>query len=219
MASVELSFSTKRGVRSLAASRHLQQPKGGNCVRVCKRPRAVKMNIRYGEDCPLKIFVKIAAILLLLSGCATPYQPQKSAYGYGYSETQLAENIFSVRFIGSGADGAPVVSDYALLRAAEVTLEHGYTHFGIVDSKDEIKYSSVTVPATTVYTPNIFAGTTTATTSGGGTYIGYEPQSFKTIVCYKGKPEDDKGVVFDAAFLKESLRKKYELDKKPDKQK
>lgn len=167
----------------------------------------------------MKIFAKIAVILFLLFGCATPYQPQESAYGYGYSETQLAENIFSVRFIGSNTDSAPVVSDYALLRAAEVTLEHGFTHFGIVDSKNQTKISSVTVPATTVYTPNVYTGTTTISTYGGGTYIISAPQSFYTIVCYKGKPEDDKGVVFDAAFLKDSLRKKYELDKKIEKQK
>jgi len=167
----------------------------------------------------MNIFVKIAALIFLLSGCATPYQSSESNYGYGYSETRLDVNKFSVRFIGSDSDSAAVVSDYALLRAAEITLENGFTHFGLIDSRDLAEISSYTSPVQSNTYVNPATGQATTHTYGGNTYISSAPHSFKTIICYKGKPEDGKGVVFDAAFLKESLRKKYELDKNPEKQK
>jgi len=167
----------------------------------------------------VKIFAKFTLILFLLSGCATPYQPKTSAYGYGYSESQLGENIFSVRFVGSTSDSPEVVSDYAMLRAAEVTLEHGFSHFGIAEAQDKTKISSYTTPVQSSTYVNPYTGYASTSTYGGQTYIGSAPTSIKTIICYRGKPEDDKIVVFDAAFLKDTLRKKYELDKKPEKQK
>lgn len=70
------------------------------------------------------------ALLILLSGCAVPYQPA-GANG-GYSHKRLGNDRFVVTF------EAPQVGfdeqrlrDYCLLRCAEVTKEYKFEHFTI----------------------------------------------------------------------------------------
>lgn len=72
-----------------------------------------------------------AAAALALSGCATlaPYGPQASQGGQGYSEYRIESDRWRVTYSGVGAP-APV-ADYALLRAADLTLENGYDWFEV----------------------------------------------------------------------------------------
>jgi len=79
---------------------------------------------------------------IIVSGCATPYGPQ-SLTG-GYSETQLKEDGFIVRFKGNGYTSEERSSDFALLRCAEIALEHGYSHFLIVNERHDEKESYYT---------------------------------------------------------------------------
>lgn len=160
----------------------------------------------------MKTITCVAALMLFLSGCATPYKPAASASDYGYSESRLDEDKFSVRYIGSDADSAAVVSDYTFLRAAEVTLEHGFTHFEILDSRDQSKTSAYTTPVTANTQISPVTGQATTYTYGGISGTSSEPQSFLTIVCHRGKPTVENGAIFDAEFLKNSLREKYGLD-------
>jgi len=46
-----------------------------------------------------------AIFVILISGCATTYQPQ--SFTGGFSETQLAENIFQVLFNGNAYTASP----------------------------------------------------------------------------------------------------------------
>jgi hypothetical protein len=73
------------------------------------------------------------AILAMLAGCVqpTPYQP--AVDGYGYSEQQIEENRFWVRFAGNDRTPAGTVQSYWLHRMAELTLDHGYDYFIVVD--------------------------------------------------------------------------------------
>ena len=68
----------------------------------------------------------IAAAGLALSACASlaPYGPQMASGGQGYAEQRIESNRFRVTYNGVGAPGP--VADYALLRAAELTLAQGY---------------------------------------------------------------------------------------------
>jgi len=50
-------------------------------------------------------------VTVLLSGCATPYQRQ-GFFIAGYSETQLAENVFQVSFQGNQNTGRERASDF-----------------------------------------------------------------------------------------------------------
>jgi hypothetical protein len=64
--------------------------------------------------------------------CATGYGSR--GVMFGYSDTQVGENTFRVSFEGNGLTPLAKVSDFALLRSAEVTLDHGYPYFVIVNA-------------------------------------------------------------------------------------
>lgn len=75
-----------------------------------------------------------AAAAALLAACAStppPYAPAASATSAGYSETQIESNRYFVTYRAGGATDAALLQDYALLRAAELTLEHGREWFWV----------------------------------------------------------------------------------------
>ena len=71
------------------------------------------------------------AASLLLSSCATSYRPLK--HQYGYSEQQVGKDEYEVSFLGNGSSSYDRVLDLALLRAAEIALEHHAEHFTVLD--------------------------------------------------------------------------------------
>lgn len=74
----------------------------------------------------------VLMMVLLISACAGPvYQPAKSG-GYGYRESQIADNRYRVSFRMRG-DKRFEAMDYALLRASELTLMADYDWFVVVD--------------------------------------------------------------------------------------
>lgn len=85
----------------------------------------------------------IAAFAVLLSACvtATPYQQAASPRGFGYMEERLDQNKFRVSFRGNAQTKRETVEDYLLYRAAELTLQNGFTHF-IVVGRDTEKNTS-----------------------------------------------------------------------------
>lgn len=74
------------------------------------------------------------AAALTLAACATtppPYAAAASQTGAGYSETQIESNRYFVTYRApSGADAA-LIEDYALLRAADLTLQNGREWFWV----------------------------------------------------------------------------------------
>jgi hypothetical protein len=74
------------------------------------------------------------ALALALAACATPvlYGPQTRPGGPGYSELKIENDRYRVTF--RDAANESVASDYALLRAAEITLAQGYDWF-VVDNR------------------------------------------------------------------------------------
>lgn len=150
----------------------------------------------------------VALACITLAGCATSYQP--IAYTGGYSELPLAENVFKVSFAGNSYIGLDTVSDYALLRSAEVTLEQGFRYFLIADERTLSTQSSFTTPTTTNAYVTGYGNTAygTATTYGGQTFNMSKPRSSNLIVCFKEKPEK---FVFDADFIVRSIKTKHRL--------
>ena len=77
--------------------------------------------------------------LSLLAGCATTtvpeYRPRLPWRPIGYSDLQLSPNRYRVSFSGSTASTRDDVERYLLRRAAEVTLQTGYTHF-VLSNRD-----------------------------------------------------------------------------------
>lgn len=77
--------------------------------------------------------IVFAAMAALLAACAsTPtYTPAASASAAGYSEQQIEGNRFFVTYRAPGGADAALVQDYALLRAADVALEHNSDWFWV----------------------------------------------------------------------------------------
>ncbi|MDE2487363.1 MAG: hypothetical protein KGO51_08190 [Alphaproteobacteria bacterium] len=83
-----------------------------------------------------RVFLAFAAVsaCAALAACATPthFQPAAGPGAVGYSELRIEPDRYRIVF--QGGPGAPVeqVQDYALLRAADVALAHGYDWFRVV---------------------------------------------------------------------------------------
>ncbi len=80
-----------------------------------------------------------AGILLLgvgLGACATTplYKEQTNSVSAGYSEQQLDSSHYRVTFTGKRSTSRSRVEDGLMLRAAEVTVAAGYSHF-LVDER------------------------------------------------------------------------------------
>lgn len=170
-------------------------------------------------------YITIAMLATTLGACATAYQ-QQGLTG-GYSSTQLDSNVFQVSFKGNGSTDSDRASDFALLRSAEVALEHGFQYFVIIDSKHDTRTRTITTPTTSTtrmnttaygssygygtqrtYSANAY-GTATTTTQGGQTFTISQPSETNTIVCFKDRPD---GFAFNAQVLVTSLRDKYDLN-------
>lgn len=84
----------------------------------------------------------LVAFAAVLSACvtATPYQPAPPR-GFGYTEVRLDQNKYRVLFRGNSLTTRETVEDYLLYRAAELTLQNGYTHFILVGRDTEAKTS------------------------------------------------------------------------------
>ena len=159
-----------------------------------------------------KLFVLLAAVLLLAFGsCATEYQSK--GFSGGFSDTQLAPDAFQIRFAGNGYTSSERAQDFALLRAADLTLSHGFHYFAIVNSAEGSSISSVTLPGTSYTTGNITRYGNTAIGSATTTYIPptnipiHKPRTGILIRCFQQRPTG--GYVFDASFLSQSIRTKY----------
>jgi opacity protein-like surface antigen len=88
----------------------------------------------------MKRLIALAFSAALLTACAatpTLYAPQTAQRGAGYSEYRLEDGRYRVTFQGN--PGAPVnqVTDYALLRSAELALRDGYDWFRVADRRTQ----------------------------------------------------------------------------------
>lgn len=83
----------------------------------------------------MRIFF-MGLISLVLVSCATAvgtgYQPEDQK-GFGYTDTKIEAGRFRITFAGDGATPVDVVEDFALLRAAELTLENNFEWFRVIN--------------------------------------------------------------------------------------
>lgn len=84
----------------------------------------------------MKRFAGLVLSIALLSGCAsapTLYAARTASAGVGYSEFRLEPGRYRVTFQGGPGASVEQVSDYALLRAAELAVRDGYAWFRVSD--------------------------------------------------------------------------------------
>ena len=86
---------------------------------------------------PIKRGLAALGLAFLLAGCMTPavYEPRRPGQSTGYTDREIAPGRWRVTFTGNSVTPREMVEDYLLLRAAEVTLANGGTHF-FFDSRD-----------------------------------------------------------------------------------
>ena len=146
----------------------------------------------------------VVAAIISSAGC-TGYHRQ--GFTGGFSETQLAPDVFNVRFRGNAYTSAERANDFALLRAAELTREHGYTHFVLVSEKEEIRVSSFSTPGSLSLTTE--GNSSKAIYTGGQSYTHLKPETSVRIRCFSSRPEGIEA--FDAAFVEQSLKAKHKI--------
>lgn len=162
----------------------------------------------------LKKSICLLLLTILITGCATSYQSK--GFTGGFSETQLDENVFQVFFEGNAYTSSQRAIDFTLLRSAELTTEHGFDFFVIVDSQNSTNINTVTSPITSqtsgsahVSGNHIFGSSTTRTT-GGQTTVYSRPSTRNTIVMFRERPEIS-AIVYSADFVRTSIRNKYRM--------
>ena len=107
------------------------------------------------------IIVTIASgACLFLVACATPYQ--HLGLGGGFTDKQIAPDTFKIHFRGNGYTPDKRAQDLAVLRAAELTLEHGYQYFTVLNAGSSDR--GFVAPVTGTVVGN------TVIASGGGLY-------------------------------------------------
>ena len=129
-------------------------------------------------------------------GCATGY----GAAGRrgGYSETRVGPDLFRVFFAEQGFTSEERANDMVMLRAAELTLAHGFRHFVVLaDNRSLDSSESIGGPV------------------GGGVTLGLtvarDSTYVSTIRCYLEPPEGAE--TLDAQVVFDDLTAKYEIDR------
>jgi hypothetical protein len=105
-------------------------------------------------------FMAVLALFLAAfgAGCATGYKP--SGFGGGYSETMYAPDVFLVHFDGNEHTSPERSRDFGLLRAADLTVQHGYRYFLFSDQTRAVAPFSPPIPAQTAQVNNYNYGNT-----------------------------------------------------------
>ena len=152
-------------------------------------------------------------IILTLKSCVTLYQPQ--SFKGGYSSTQLDPKIYRVVFNGNGFTNRIYAQDMALLRCSEIALENGYKYFIIIEGSNTVSQSTTNQPTRSRSDFKIsesydgYRVTGNTYSYGGGSYTISKPSTQNTILLLKEKDQNSNTIIYDALFLKNSLREKY----------
>lgn len=82
------------------------------------------------------LFAATLSALLTLAACASapPYSPAQSAGGFGYTDQRIENDRFRVTYRGAPRMSSADVQDYALMRAAELTIANGGDWFEVIDA-------------------------------------------------------------------------------------
>ena len=162
----------------------------------------------------MKLLVATIVLMTALSGCATTYQSE--GFSGGFNETRYAADVFEVSFKGNGYTSEQRASDLALLRSADLTLQNGYQFFAIITAGTTSDTYTFTTPERTVTTGTVQTYGNTgyinaqSQTYGGHTISAVWPTATKMFKMFREEP-NWLPMFFDAAFICESIGKKYEV--------
>lgn len=102
----------------------------------------------------------LGLVFLTLTGCATGYSSMNALNG-GYADTQLTKDTFLVSFRGNDMTAPERTRDFAMLRSAELVLQHGYPYFMVLDMDTKSNSTSYVMPTGNISTVSIGGYTST----------------------------------------------------------
>lgn len=158
---------------------------------------------------PSSVTACVAA--LVLSACATPaptfYGPASASGAVGWSEFRIEPGRYRVTF--RGGPGAPLeqVADYALLRAADLTMAQGYDWFRVADRVVQ-QVSRGGGPQVSLGTGTGSYGRRSGVSVGVGTTfdLGGGPVLAQTLEIVMGRgPAPREGDAYDARQIRRNL--------------
>lgn len=162
-----------------------------------------------------KLLIGLPIVLaLLVSGCATSYQ--KAGLTGGFNDYQISKDSFMIKFKGNGFTKKDRVADFTLLRAAEVTLNNGYSYFTVMGGNVDTSHSTYTTPVhyNTYGSVNTYGNTSylNARTyqTGGQTFNSNRHTSTLLIKCYK-KDQRLHTTLYNAKMVQSSLKAQYDI--------
>lgn len=152
-------------------------------------------------------------VVAVLAGCAVDrgYHAALNEDDYGYLETKIQEDTYSIQYRGSDAHSVQRVADFALLRAAEITLEKGYRYFTVTGGQYNSENKTQTyasVGAGQFYPGYGWVGAYPVWQTFSSNY----PVAFLMVHLFKDKPDNTPLSVFNAQEVKTNLRAHYRLD-------
>ncbi|WP_182352151.1 hypothetical protein [Legionella sp. PC1000] len=167
----------------------------------------------------MKKIIPIISLIIMLFGCSTGYHPD--GLTGGFSELQVANDTYVVKFQGNAYTNMDQAFKYALRRSAELTREKGYKYFKVISSSSNVNRSFYRTPVTANTTSNsrssIYGNygygnynaygnstrNTTTTFSGGDVYTMEKPITYIAIKLYK----DNANGLLDADIILSNFKK------------
>ncbi len=117
----------------------------------------------------------IGLTVLMLAGCATPYQ--QGGFRGGVVATPIAGDMYRVSARGNGFTDPARIEDFVLLRAAETALDQGFDYFIVLSQEDRTRNLQFTTPGSATTQTNMYGS---AYTMGNSTYGSMQGSSTTT---------------------------------------
>jgi len=156
----------------------------------------------------MKTTVQAVMSSLICVACAS-YQPD--GLSGGYSETRLWDNAFHVTFAGNAYTTQENAEDFALLRAAELTLENDFSYFAILDSANWTSTSINTSHSSSTANMSAHYGSAKMQQQGGQTSTSLVPHAELDVELFNAMPQGYE-LVYEAKIVQQSIRTKYKID-------
>ena len=94
------------------------------------------------------IFIGLVITIIMVSGCATTYDAEKSHWtgGRGFSQEQLEKDVWQINFAGNAHTDTEIRKKYILKKAAQIAIENSYSFFEVIqsDTSNDIAERDVT---------------------------------------------------------------------------
>lgn len=125
----------------------------------------------------MKKLTTALAVMALLGGCVSQYKPHTNRANGGYEETMLAQDTFQVSFQGNDLTKSSRVRDFAMLRAAELSLQKGFPYFVVLNMGTD----------TNSYQVPISGGSANSVSYGNYTHTTVNPMVFANARNYRAE--------------------------------